>query len=123
MRIDNEWAQKFAEEWIDSWNTHDIERILSQYSDDIEMTSPLIIERLKEPSGRVKGKEKVRAYWQTGLYSTPPLKFELIDVLVGIGSITIYYRSVGRRVVAETLQFNTKGKVNKGMVYWSIQSG
>ena len=35
-------AQRFALEWIESWNSHDLERILSHYSDDVEVTSPLI---------------------------------------------------------------------------------
>ena len=122
MEINKEWAKKFANEWVESWNTHDIERILSHYSDDIEMTSPLIMERLKQPNGYLKGKDKVRAYWEIGVNCTPPLKFELIDILLGVDSLTIYYLSVGRRVVAETLQFNGEGKVSKGIAHWSVKS-
>jgi ketosteroid isomerase-like protein len=35
-------AHKFASSWIDSWNSHDLEDILSQYSDDIEIATPMI---------------------------------------------------------------------------------
>ena len=81
--LDLSWARAFAEDWIAAWNSHDLDRILTHYADDFEMTSPLIIERMKEPSGVLKGKEQVRPYWQNGLSVTPPIKFELVDVFVG----------------------------------------
>lgn len=43
---------------IDSWNSHDLDRILSHYSDDFEMSAPFIIRILGESSGVLKGKEK-----------------------------------------------------------------
>jgi hypothetical protein len=45
---------------------------------------------------------------------------EFADVLVGIESLTLHYRDVGRRVVAETLLINAAGQVTKGMAQWSI---
>jgi len=41
--IDKEFAEHFAADWIDSWNQHDLERILLHYTDDFEMSSPRII--------------------------------------------------------------------------------
>ena len=32
----------FAEEWITAWNTHDLDRILSHYAEDIVFRSPVI---------------------------------------------------------------------------------
>jgi len=75
---DSGWAHDFAREWIAAWNSHDLDRILSHYTDDFEMTSPLIIERMHEPTGKLKGKDQIRPYWQMGLAAVPPLKFELI---------------------------------------------
>ena len=46
---DPNWARRFAEEWIAAWNAHDLERILPHYSDDFEMHSPLIVERMGVP--------------------------------------------------------------------------
>lgn len=117
--INIKWAMNFAEEWIDSWNSHDLERILSHYTDDFEMSSPLIVERLGIQEGQLKGKDAVRRYWLPGMSMKPPLQFDLIDVFVGVSEITIYYNSVGRRVVAETLSINTDGKVMRGIAHWS----
>ncbi len=118
--LEHSWARAFAQEWIAAWNAHDLERILSHYADDFEMSSPLIVERLGDPRGVVKGKTQVGEYWRPSLFLDPPLHFELLDVLVGMGQLTIYYRNVGRRVVAETLTFDTSLQAIRGCSQWSV---
>ena len=39
--IERAWAEEFARDWVESWNSHDLERMLAHYADDFEMTSPL----------------------------------------------------------------------------------
>ncbi len=112
--IDREWALEFAKEWIDAWNSHDLDRILSHYVGDFEMSSPLIIERKLHPSGVLRGKMAIREYWAIGLAAVPPIQFELIDVHVGVDSIGILYRSIGRRRVIELLTFNDRREVIRG---------
>jgi ketosteroid isomerase-like protein len=118
--IDQQWAHAFAKDWIASWNAHDMDRILSHYTDDFEMTSPLIVERLGLPEGKLKGKRAIREYWLPSLAMQPPLRFELLDVFVGVDVVTIYYHNVGRRLVTETLFFNSSGKATRGMALWSV---
>ncbi|MGH8058411.1 MAG: nuclear transport factor 2 family protein [Candidatus Entotheonellia bacterium] len=120
--IAREWALAFAREWIEAWNSHDMNRILSHYTDDFELSSPLIVERLSQSQGVLRGKDAVREYWRPSLSLDPPLQFELIDVLVGVAQITLYYRNVGRRVVAETLFIDGSGKATRGFVQWSVQT-
>lgn len=116
--MDGAWAHAFAEEWVAAWNSHDLERIFAHYTDDFTMSSPLIVELMHEPSGVLKGKDQVRPYWKRGLAAMPPIKFELVEVFVGVDSITIYYRSVGRKMAAEVLVFNDYGKVVKGIAHY-----
>ncbi len=116
--IDLEWAREFAHEWVEAWNSHDLERILAHYADDFEMSSPLIVERMQEPSGKLKGKTHIRPYWQKGLQATPPLTFELVDVFAGVESITLYYRSIGRKMACEVLFFNAEHQVIKGVAHY-----
>ncbi len=35
-------AKKFANAWIESWNSHNLDNILEHYADDIEITTPMI---------------------------------------------------------------------------------
>lgn len=117
--IMREWALEFAKEWIEAWNSHDLDRILSHYTDDVEVSSPLVVERLGLPGGVVKGKDTVREYWRPSMSLEPPLEFELMDVLVGVNQITLYYRSANRGVVGETLFIDACGKATRGIVQWS----
>jgi ketosteroid isomerase-like protein len=40
--ITREFASHLSDEWIASWNNRDLDRILSHYTDHIEMSSPHI---------------------------------------------------------------------------------
>jgi hypothetical protein len=118
--LDHALALAFARDWIEAWNSHDLERILSHYADDFEMSSPLIVERLGKAEGVIRGKHEAADYWRPSMSLDPPLRFELLDVLVGVDQLTIYYHSVGRRIVAETLTFDASGKASRGAAQWSV---
>ncbi len=90
--IDEKLARVFAAEWIDAWNAHELDRVLVHYADDFEMRSPLIVTIAGEPSGRLKGKAAVRAYWRKGLQLLPDLHFELVSILAGVEGLTLMYR-------------------------------
>jgi SnoaL-like domain len=117
--IDKSFAEHFATDWIESWNSHDLDRILSHYSDDFEMSSPLIAQIGGEPSGTLKGKEAVGAYWTKALTLIPDLHFELVTTLVGANSITIYYRGA-RGIAAEVFHFDDAGKVSKAFAHYAL---
>ncbi|WP_036307964.1 nuclear transport factor 2 family protein [Methyloglobulus morosus] len=120
--LENNFAAHFAAaDWIDSWNSHDLDRILSHYTDDFEMTSPVIIKVVGEPSGILKGKKDVGAYWAKALQLSPELHFELVTTLVGVNSITLYYQGV-RGLSGEVFHFNQEGKVTKAYAHYT-QSG
>lgn len=116
--INETWAKEFADEWIAAWNSHDLERVLSHYTDDFEMSSPLIIQLMNEPSGTLKGKENIRQYWQKGLEKNPQLNFELSDVLIGANSLTMLYRNHKEIQVAEVLVFNSDGKAFQASAHY-----
>jgi ketosteroid isomerase-like protein len=117
--MDRTFAEAFAHEWIEAWNSHDLERIFSHYTDDFEMTSPYIVERMNEPSGTLRGKAAIRPYWEKALAMAPPLHFEFEQVLVGVASITILYRrSVTAIRAAEVLFFDGQGRVVRGVAHY-----
>ena len=122
MIIDKEWARAFAEEWVAAWNSHDLERIFSHYTDDFEMCSPHIVDRMREPSGILRGKAAIRPYWGPALKSELPIKFELLAVYTGADRIAIHYRSVGRTLVVEVLTFNAQRQATHGMAVYGEPS-
>ena len=116
--VTKEFAEHFANEWIESWNTHDLDRILSHYTDDFEMSSPVITKITDEASGTLKGKDKVGAYWAKALQLNPTLHFELITILFGVNSITLYYKGA-RGFSAEVFHINPEGIVEKSYAHYT----
>ena len=104
------FAERFAQEWIAAWNSHDLDRILAHYEDDFEMSSPVIRMIAGEASGKLRGKTAVGAYWAKALQAVPELRFELLTTLAGVDSVTVYYKG-HRGLSAEVLQFGPGGKV------------
>jgi hypothetical protein len=116
----NREALDFAREWIAAWNSHDLERILSHYTDDVEMSSPYIPEIAAEPSGTLRGKAKVGAYWKKALQQHPGLHFELVTILCGVDSLALYYRNHAGRMVVEVLSMDGDGRVFRGHAHYAI---
>lgn len=116
--INNDFAEYFANDWIAAWNCHDLDRILRHYSEDVEMSSPFIKQIADGPSGTLKGKKAVGAYWAKALALMPDLHFELLTVLIGVDSITLYYKGA-RGLSAEVFFFDSDLKVIKAAAHYA----
>ncbi|TDW51491.1 SnoaL-like protein [Flavobacterium sp. 270] len=112
-------ANKFAEEWIKSWNSHDLEDVMKHYTDDLEITTPMIKLAGGIESGSLSGKENVKEYWAKALAKFPDLKFELIDVTSGVNSVALYYKSIMDKKAVEVMFFNENGLVNKMIAHYT----
>ncbi|WP_236606432.1 nuclear transport factor 2 family protein [Sandaracinus amylolyticus] len=102
------------DEWIDAWNAHDIERILAHWADDCVFASPRIAAVMGDPSGTVRGKDALRAYWWKALASAPQLRFELEEVYVGVDCLVIGYRNHRGQRCAEWLRLDREGQAVEG---------
>lgn len=111
--------KEFAKIWIESWNSHDLENILSHYSDDVEISTPMIKMSLGVNNGTLVGKEKVAEYWSKALKKLPDLHFELIDITEGVDSVALYYKSVLNKMAIEVMYFNKEGKVNRIIAHYN----
>jgi ketosteroid isomerase-like protein len=115
------FAERFASEWIAAWNSHDLERILAHYEDDFEMSSPIIPVLVGEPSGKLRGKAAVGAYWAKALQKAPNLRFELVTALAGVDSVAVYYKG-HRGLSVEVLHFDPSGKVRAAFAHYAGES-
>lgn len=112
LPIQPSFAHSFAADWIDSWNTHDLDRILSHYDEEVTLISPVALKLTGDSA--VRGKAALRAYFAKGLEAYPDLRFELIDTLFGIETIVLHYRNnVRGNATAEVLRFNSAGKITQ----------
>lgn len=117
--MDKVRAEAFAHEWIAAWNAHDLDRILSHYEDDFEMSSPAIARLTGEASGTLRGKAAVGAYWGGALKKYPDLRFELRHVLRGTDSVTLIYDGV-LGLSAEVFHFAPSGKVARAFAHYDL---
>ncbi len=110
LPIHPSFAHNFASDWIDSWNAHDLDRILTHYDDEVVLISPVAFRLLGDSA--VNGKAALRAYFAKGLAAYPDLRFDLIEALFGIETIVLCYRNnVRGNKTAEVLRLNPAGKI------------
>jgi ketosteroid isomerase-like protein len=83
----------FAERWVKAWNDHDVEAVLAHFADDAVFTSPLATRIFPDSGGVVRGKDALRQYWNAGVAANPALRFELLGVYAGAGTLVIRFRN------------------------------
>lgn len=110
--LTREFAERFARDWVADWNSHDLDRILAHYSDDVTMSSPRIAALTDETSGVVTGKGPLADYWRTALAKTPDLRFTLIGVYLGSDSVAVHYEGM-RGTAIEVFFFDDAGLVHR----------
>jgi len=106
-----ERAAAFGHEWVETWNRHDLDAILAHYDDDVVFRSPFVAKLAGEPSGTLRGKARLRAYFAEALKKFPDLRFTEGRALAGVSSVTLTYRSVNNLFAAEVMTLNEAGRV------------
>jgi hypothetical protein len=106
----NQIAEKFVHDWLEAFNTHNIDAILDHYADDIRFYSPLIPLLKFNEEGVIENKTDLKKYFERGLTTYPDLHFKLHNFFVGINTVVIHYTSVGGRVAVEVFQLNDVNK-------------
>ena len=115
--------EKFARQWIVSWNSHNLDRIADHYTEDIDFTSPKIVKLLGREDGRIRDLATLKEYFAKGLEAYPDLHFELYHVLSGVNSVVLYYRSVNNSLAAEYMVLDQNGKITAVMAHYKEMSG
>jgi hypothetical protein len=113
-------AKEFAADWIAAWNSHDLDTILSHYSPDVVLTSPVAAKILNDESGTVRGKTALRNYFKLGLEAYPNLHFELRDVMQGLSSVVLFYINQKGTKTAEFMEFDANSKVIRVVANYSV---
>jgi len=104
-------ARQFAHSWVQAWNSHDLDAVMSHYAQEVVLTSPTAAKLLGDASGAVKGKEALRSYFNRGLEAFPNLTFELLDVMWGISSVVLYYVNQKGTKTGEFMELDANQKV------------
>lgn len=104
-------TKDFGSEWINAWNSHDLDAIMGHYSETIDFSSPFIKQMGVDEKGTIGDKKQLRSYFETALQKYPDLNFELFHELTGIGSVVLFYKSVNELLAAEYMEFDGEGRI------------
>ncbi|GAB3552120.1 nuclear transport factor 2 family protein [Spirosoma fluminis] len=112
-------ALRFADEWIEAFNAHDLNAILTHYAEELEFHSPFV-QRLKfNASGCITSRHDLERYFRVGLSTYPDLHFTLHTVFIGIDTLVIYYTSVNNQLASEVFHLNERGKARKVFCHYA----
>jgi ketosteroid isomerase-like protein len=120
--VSEQQASDFAREWLEAWNAHDLERILSHYHPEVVFTSPFITRLAGREDGTLQGLAALREYFAQALAAFPDLRFEPISVLNGLDSVVLHYRSVQGLLTAEYMELDTDGQVVRVRAHYAKAS-
>ena len=112
--MDHDEGVRLGEGWVADWNRHDLDAVMARLHDDIVFSSPHIPVMVGEPSGVLRGKAAVRAYWARALELLPDLHFDLLGVTVGHDALAVRYVNERGRESTEVLLLDADGLVVRG---------
>jgi uncharacterized protein (TIGR02246 family) len=101
-------------QWVEAWNSRDLERVLTLYSEDAEMTSAHIPALGFDASGTVRGKDSLRVHWSKALAMIANLHVTLIDTYVSPDSVVVFYENERGNRICEYLRLDDAGKIRQG---------
>jgi ketosteroid isomerase-like protein len=105
---------EFSAHWLRAFNEHDLEGVLERFADDVVFTSPVAARVVPESGGLIRGKDALRAYWESALLRAPDLHFDVVGVYAGVDTVVINYRNHAGGLVNEVLTFDDRGLVISG---------
>lgn len=111
-------AETFARQWLQAWNSRDVERILALYAEDVELRSPVAARQAAAPSGVLQGKAALRGYVERLLQQVADLHLQPERVYAGVDSVVLCYRGPAAQV-AETLELDAAGKVRRVLAHFT----
>src|ERR1051325_2271162 len=126
MSLSETFANQHVKKWINGWNNHDIQTILSMYSENIEFSSPKIKSVFPDRNiSKIDNKKVLEEYWSKALKNNfPNLKFTAKEVFVHDNKIILeYYATLDgkqKTSVIEKFEFNN-GMIIKSDVFYGAE--
>lgn len=112
-------VKKLCVDLVAAWNSHDIDRILSHYSEDFVLISPRVRDKYGVADGTIRGRENVRKWWGPSLKQQPDFRMEYVDVLVGMDSfVSVQRMSFMEKESVSHFWLDDKGLIKKEIFFY-----
>jgi ketosteroid isomerase-like protein len=114
-------VQEIINDWFEAWNSHDLDRIMQHYADNVEFTAQTVVTRWGKADGKLKGKAELRAHFSTGLALAPDIRFTLEEVLSAPNGYAVLYRRDNGNRVLDAVELDASGLAVKVTAYYLHQ--
>lgn len=112
--------EQIALKWFKAFNEHNLENLLSLYSDNAQHFSPKLKIRQPETNGLIIGKNALRTWWADAFERLPNLHYKVTSLTANEQRVFMeYIRQVPNEndmLVAEVLEID-KGLIIASRVY------
>lgn len=112
--------EQIALKWFEAFNEHNLENLLSLYSDNAQHFSPKLKIRQPETNGLIIGKNALRTWWADAFERLPNLHYKVTSLTANEQRVFMeYIRQVPNEddmLVAEVLEID-KGLIIASRVY------
>ncbi len=109
-----------AERWLEAFNKHELEDLLSLYADDAVHFSPKLLIRKPETQGLIQGKAAMREWWRDAFDRLPNLQYVEMSITANEQRVFMEYLRIvpgePDMKVAEVLEVS-EGKIVASRVY------
>ena len=116
---------QLVQDWLEGWNTGNLDLLMSHYADDAEFVSPAVLVSLPGSNGRVSGKAAIRELYGRALERFPNLRFEVEDVIERPYGVVVFHRKHGifakqPGLTVEVFE-TSNGFIRRSIVYWGLE--
>ncbi len=72
--------KQIAHKWLEAFNQHNLEELLSLYTDNAEHYSPKLKIHQPQTNGLIKGKTALRNWWKDAFERLPKLHYQILKL-------------------------------------------
>jgi hypothetical protein len=108
-----------ARHWVQAWNSHDLDAIMSHYADDVEFQASTVVARWGRPDGTLHGIGELREHFSRGLALAPGIEFQLEEVLLSPSGYAVSYRRENGNRVIDAVELDAANRAHRVRAYYS----
>lgn len=84
-------SKQIALDWFKAFNEHNLEHLLSLYSETAQHYSPKLKVRMPETHGLITGKANLKMWWHDAFDRLPSLRYEVIKIIADEDQVFMEY--------------------------------
>jgi SnoaL-like domain len=110
--------RRHADAWLAAWNAHDLDAIMSCYSEDVDFIASTVMQRWGRADGRLRGKAELRRHFETGLELAPQLNFTEESFLSSPAGYALLYQRENNNRVLDVVELNSSGQAARVRAFY-----